>query len=236
MDDRFLEVLELAEVLQEALCMVGLALLVALWKGHDSPILHFSRIVGSIASVTEASSDAVSLVPNQSRSWSAQRPLPLRRLQFLLYTASMVWHGVDLHDLEGKHVAGHLFVDDPDMLNEWLCSPEGRAITGVNDTDIAEKWFQLARSVGSGLPVVQQSEVHLNLSGSFCQVRAAAHLAWTGHISFRFTVIMANFTTSWSNPVWAAFDCDLDAERSQIFSLGGRICLEYPGHQLKLGK
>jgi hypothetical protein len=206
--------------LRKASSWLGMAVLIAVWQGNNSFLVELSKILGSVAAVTEASSGAVSVVLHQGTDLVTSASQAFQSVTASsLNTASVAWRGVDLVQLSGQRRTGRVLVEDASVLQAWLSSQTGRDVLGIYGQDVLQSWGQLAFSVQPNMPAAEVRHEELLLSGSYSAYSASAVLAWSGHVWFQFAVVNASFQPVWSNPFWELLECQLDSERDQIMLL-----------------
>ena len=131
---------------------IGLVTLMALYKGQNGPIEHFSRILGSLADVTVATSSVASFILNQTNQLTSSTSAAVQAASSSsLSIAEAAWRRVELRQLGGLHVTGKVFVDDQEIFAVWPHSPAGEAVTKCSEGQLLEQWVAAARSISPSL-------------------------------------------------------------------------------------
>jgi hypothetical protein len=216
---------------------IGLVTLMALYKGQSGPIEHFSRILGSLADVTVATSSVASFILNQTNQLASSTSSAVQAASTSsLSIAEAAWRGVDLQQLSGLHVTGKVVVDDPEIFAVWLHSPAGQAVTKCSEEMLLEQWVAAARSISPSMNYVEASDRWLNVSGVFTEGLASAQLLWTGQLAVHFHYLHVSFHAGWANPFWDLLEYHVETESAQILEMLSRFAQTVPSYNVSWGQ
>eukprot|EP00930_Biecheleria_cincta_P064881 TRINITY_DN5056_c0_g1_i3.p1 TRINITY_DN5056_c0_g1~~TRINITY_DN5056_c0_g1_i3.p1 ORF type:complete len:447 (-),score=56.00 TRINITY_DN5056_c0_g1_i3:765-2105(-) len=197
-----------------------LVTIVAVGTGKEGPIGQFTRILTTVADVSNSLGHAASLVLDSSSGATASATSALAALSSsTLSSLDATWHGIDLYNVSGGRAVGKLLLDDPQRLNQWLFSVAGRAATRCNNSAALHFFAATANNTGLMFPAAESSTSALSLAGHFWEAWCSSRLTASGHVLFMFSYAEVSFAAAWANPLWALLELNPESERQQIQQL-----------------
>lgn len=136
--------------------LAWLLVVFVLLTGQCGPIMQLSRVAGSIADVTEATSEVAVQATNATShltAWATK--WMLQQATNGLTAGENVWHGADLTRLEAQRCSGQIVVAGPDTLSVWLTSADAVTLIPCLDASLTEHMLALSRSVSLAQPSTQ---------------------------------------------------------------------------------
>ena len=133
--------------------MIGIIIVFTLFSGHTGPIAHVTRMLSSAAQVSEAAGLAASTVLSAGTELTTvvtTAVLSITTTSLDLVQAS--WHGVDLTDMAIAKVRGRVHVDGATVIDKWLHSSAGQAMTRRNEPTVLEDWTYTVSTIGISMP------------------------------------------------------------------------------------
>ena len=191
---------------------------VALLSGHSGPVAQVSRMLGSVASVAEASSTAAGAVITAGANMTEVVSVAfVGAAQNSLTLAGDMWFGIDIHNIAMRRIDGTIDSVDGTLLCKWLSSDVGRRVVPV-PAGFLDILTDVVSSVSSTLTAVARSDTLLDWHGQYHSIHAESSILTFGKIRLKWQWTALNFSLQWSNPLWELCEFDTQKEGQQIIN------------------
>ena len=185
-------------------------------SGQEGPVAQVSAVLKSVAKVSEAASDATSLLLSGGTELTISASSAVVKLSTQGYNLmETVWHGLDLLDIRYNSSSGKVVSADPEDLSLWLRSEASQSTTRA-PSDILNQWSSMVSSVSLGMPLLHSRLEQFEEDGFLLVAEAKASLAPSGHCVLHYLLNRVVFTPRWANPLWQALELNLSGESKQI--------------------
>ena len=178
---------------------------------------HFASMLGSVARVSESAASVATLVLDSSADLATSTSQVVKAFSVesmgLVHTA---WRGVDLLNLTCTKTAGRVIGLTASEVSAWFLGESGVAVTMCNKSQIFDLWISAARSVELGVPTVDNTMQHFNVSGEYWEAAVVAGLLPGGWISVEFAHTRVSFQARWANPFSELIELEVHQEAPQM--------------------
>ena len=178
---------------------------------------HFASMLGSVARVSESAASVATLVLDSSADLATSTSQVVKAFSVesmdLVHTA---WRGVDLLNLTCTKTAGRVVGLTASEVSAWFLGESGVAGTMCNKSQILDLWISAAHSVELGIPTVDSTMQHFNVSGEYWEAAVVAGLLPGGWISVDFAHTRVSFQARWANPFWELIELEVQQEAPQM--------------------
>jgi hypothetical protein len=199
--------------------LLVLLLLGVLLSGQHGPITQLSRLLGSVATLSEAAAFTGAGVFNATGSVaSSVSSLALAAVWQSMKLSESAWRGVDILDVVAQRCDGHVAVDGSMVLRFWLNSTPVQTMAPCLLGPMHLRLLEAAQAISQDVPSFSLEVQEVNVSGSYGLMKIAARMASSGHLVLDYTMVNITFQAEWSNPVWSSLELPLRSEQSQVLS------------------
>ena len=209
--------------------MICIMLTSTLFSGQSGPIAHVTRMLSSAAQVSEAAGLAASTVLSAGTELTTVVTTAVLSITTTsLNIVQTSWHGVDLTNMAIAKVRGRVHVDGASVIDKWLHSPAGQAMTRCNEPTVISDWSNTVGSIGIYMPYAAVHHEVLLVTGRYYFSAIEATLLASGILQFDYDFINVTFQPQWANPAWQVFEFQWDHEYNQILDAIQRSVQKLP--------
>ena len=192
---------------------------VTLLSGERGPIAEFSRVIGAVAPVGEASARGASKAVEATTAVVATASeAVLKAATNTMNFSYNAWQGIDLLDVQASKCAGKLIADTPEVAELWLRSAEASRLLPCLSDDMIQSEVAAAKSVGHALPVLEVGNEDVDVGGKYGTLKVHAAVTAAGQLKIEFESCNLSFRVVWANPLWELAAYPTSSEREQILS------------------